>query len=359
VSSSQTALVERLLALESTIEHRAGEMAHEASAAAVAATGAVMAAEDRAAACQAAESAALLKPYKAWQPEVEEYHACPKEPKPGELLPYFHSEEGLRASKTDPYLNKMVPVSRKLLGPRPTESAAAATFSTPGVYRAKATTEENLLGGSATDTAAAATDPGTHAHREDIPDISATAHAPDHAGCEDAQRHYCEDVQHAYQHAVALPSIYRQPQAATELNDVFLSREYMALRLPNTSSATLIRARGRDGVEFALGCQELDFGVVPRGTVVGRKIPLQNVSLARARFSVKQVALPLRLTYPRVPVPAGLKVMITAEVAPGGQQELGAWSGCIVVCSALNLIRCPVRAVFVEASVSRGKAVLG
>jgi hypothetical protein len=368
LSSSQKGLVERLLALESTIEDRAAVFARDASTEAAAAAGAVATAEEHAAVCRAAQAAASSKPYKAWQPQVEEYNTCPAAPRPGELLPYFQTEEGLRALKTDPYLTRKVPINQKPLAP--VDSAAATAFSTPGVYRAQMLPLE-LMPGNRTSGGAAgmcAAERGTHACGEAavtqektdpqgmclktdsnalLDSTAISAKLAGDGGRQESQDSCSETSHHAHHPALVLPSIYRQPQAATELNDAFLSREYSAMRLPNTASAALIRARGRDGAEFALGCKQLDFGVVPLGKVVTRRIPLQNVSLARARFSVEQVDLPLRLTYPRIPVPAGLKVMITAELAAAGDQQLGAWSSLIVVRSALNIIRCPVSATFV------------
>lgn len=114
----------------------------------------------------------------------------------------------------------------------------------------------------------------------------------------------------------------------------------MTKKLVRTSAAELIRARGRDDVEFELGCDVLDFGEVKVGDPpILRKIPLQNVSLERARFTVDRVEQPLKVTYQRGPVPAGLKAHLVVEFCA---TDAGNYHSEIVVRSPVNVLTCKV-----------------
>ena len=350
---AQAALVSRLTALAADADARAARIAADASAAADAAAGAAAAAEEEAVALAAAKAARLAKEYRSWEPRVGEYDACPQAPPHSGVLPYFASEEGLRAAKADPNLTGGLQAGSGALLPRRDTRSAAAAFSTIGVYRAAG---DEMLWDAALDK------PADSAHGTAPPNGSPVARpASEYEDAEAAQAEQARSTAHerpidlepAQQSGSAgslkLPSIYKQPRAATELNDAYLAREYATMRLNKTASAALVRARGRDGAEFALGCERIDFGEVARGSTVARRVPLQNVSLATSRFCVDQAAPPLRLVYPRAAVPAGLKVLVTVELAPGRLQELGAFQTEVVVRSALNVIRCPVSSVFVEA----------
>lgn len=121
----------------------------------------------------------------------------------------------------------------------------------------------------------------------------------------------------------------------------YLAREYPTMKMSNTSSAALVQHRGKDGVQFQLSPDHLDFGNVPAGTVVQRTLTLHNVSLERSRFTVQQAALPLHVIYKPAPVPAGLSARITVEFVA---MDLGAFCGDVVVKSEVNVLTVPVTA---------------
>lgn len=348
---AQAALVLRLTALAADADARAAKLAADASATAGAAAGAAAAAQDEASALAAAEAARLAKVYRSWEPRVGEFDACPQVPPPSGMLPYFGAEEGLRATRADLLLSGKVQPSSATLPPRLDASPAATAFSTIGVYRS--TGEEEPAGcplapSAVTSDAAAPSSGAAEAHTESGRIHLGTTEPPPKPLAGSQERPIDVGLPRTAG-GLTLPSIYKQPRAATELNEAYLAREYATMRLNKTASAALVRARGRDGAEFALGCARIDFGEVARGATAARRVPLQNVSLAAARFSVDQAEPPLRLAYPRAAVPAGLKVFVTVELAPSRLQELGAYQAEVVVRSALNIIRCPVSAVFAPA----------
>jgi Flagellar-associated PapD-like len=369
-SKAQPKLLQRLTALETAAHVRAMTVAAFEKAKASAEEAERFAAAQEAAAQAAADAANALKVYRAWDPKVGEYDACPQEPQPGQVLRYFDTENGKRAAQQDPLLQDQVDGSRKALPPRPDASAASTVFGTPGVYRASARSgqepAEMDVGGAEYDGAGALDESwqepvwqeqySTHASTRSASPRSRAKKSmhSTHAKPTSPARTAPSSVSPARSHAVParardkLPAFYKQGHASAELNIEVLQREYETMKLTNTASAAQVRARGRDGAEFVLGCAALDFGAVPRGAAVTKKVPLQNVSLGAARFAVDRVAPPLKVAYPHAPVPVGLKVPLAVTFEAGAGAEAGPWEGEVVVRSAFNVLRCPVHATVVE-----------
>ena len=354
----QAKLVERLLELEATAAERAATLAADEAAAAQAAAEKRVVDERQAAERYAAEKASRVKAYRSWQPVPGEFDNCPQVPQAGQVMKYFATENGIKGAREDPRLDgSEAPLSRSTLPPRPAEVPATTAFSTPGVYAARSAAEpadvpDDMASTTAATASARETAPVTHAG-EPSPSFESTM-TFEAAG---AQLQGSQQMDKSSAATCKLPSIYRVPRAATELNEDLLRREYETMRLANTASAALVRARGRDACEFVLGCAAIDFGVVPRGGAASQQLPLHNVSLAPARFSVDQVSPPLHLSYPRGAVPVGLKASIRAEFRPREDEPLGLWSSSVVVRSPFNVLRCPACAQVVEAPVAEETAV--
>jgi hypothetical protein len=369
-SSMQASLVERLIALKATATQRAEAVAMQERATREALALERVAAEKEAEERIAEEVAGNIKEYRTWQPVVGEFDTCQQVPKHGHVLKYFECEDGIRAAQMDPLLGGHMPNFSKSLPTRPGDSAAATAFATAGVYRAMCAdpAADADHPPAATHCDKQAKHEGGHmggeggfsnGYKSPLYEAQASVPAPDFTypamglGAFNLQPRATRIAFGTSSAAAKLPSIYKMPQAVAELNKEVLQREYETMRLANTSSAALVRARGRDGSEFALGCRALNLGNVSWGVAVSRKIPLQNVSLGAARFSVDQVTPPLRLAYPRKPVPAGLKVPIAVHFCAAEGTALGVWAGEIVVRSAFNVLRCPVMA-FVSAGPAGG-----
>ena len=332
----QAALLVRLTALEAAASARALTLTAFEKAKASADEAERFAAAQEAEAQQAANAADALKVYRAWDKKAGEFDACPQAPRPGEMLGYFESEDGMRASQQDPLLQRQVQVSRSALPPRGDASAASTASATPGVYTAK----QNDLDGPVDRDAAQRTRPSAPRSRQRSPTASRGSRSPTRTPR--AARTFPEAP------ASDRDGIHASTQASTTLNIEVLRREYETTKLTNTASAAQVRARGRDGTQFALGCRSLDFGDVTRGNLATRKLSLQNVALGAARFLVDQVAAPLSVAYPHAPVPVGLKAQVAVTFTAGESAPAGEWCGEVVVRSAYNVLRCPVHACVVE-----------
>lgn len=372
-AQSQPELLARLTALETAAHVRALTLAVFENAAARAADAEQGAAADEADARAAATSAANLKVKQPWPRTQGEFDARPQAPTPGETLPYFGCEEGQRALQSDPLLGDAdAAACARQIPARPDTNAASVAFSTPGVYcdhtpmdqaaaREDSTAKEahavaldsswpdlqwhepaGLQGSGAVKTASLS--PRSRS-RHAVPARDARASPPRGPPSTLSPTRAAA----AARGSDRLPRLYKQPRAAAELNLDTLQREYETLKLTNTASAAQVRARGRDGTEFILGCAALDFGGVRRGGAATRKVPLQNVSLGAARFSVDQVAPPLSVDYPHTAVPAGLRVPIAVRFQAPLEMAIGPWEGELVVRSTFNVLRCPVRARVVAA----------
>lgn len=338
-SVDQSPLLQRLRALEKDAAQRATqvEMEHQRTANAAAGTRIMM--EQEAVEFAAGAAAAKVKDYRAWQKAPGEFDHCPQLPQPGQLLRYFASEEGLRAQQDDPLLSCGRQGLLRSLPPRRAEATLAETYADKGLFGLTSAEGDGAEYSACQGTVSHAEENATD-HSKDASHIAPAGmvgNAPDEGEC---LRTYPADQ--SGPGGVKLPRINVNSQRVTAaLNDAYLHREYQAMHIVKTASAQLIRARGMDDVEFKLSCHSIDFGKVPQGRVMRRKLMLHNVSLERSRFSVDQVALPLKLTYPRVPVPAGLQTQILVELHAG---DVGLFEGLVVVRSAVNVLECAVRA---------------
>eukprot|EP00892_Ulva_mutabilis_P004753 jgi/Ulvmu1/264/UM001_0268.1 len=338
----QEPLLQRLRALEHDAAQRATKVEQEQQRAAHAAAGSRIMMEQEALEVVAGAAAAEMKEYRAWQKEPGEFDHCPQLPQPGDILRYFASEEGLKAQQEDPLLSSGKQGVLRALPLKRTAPSVAEAYAEKGLFGLSCGVDNGPEAGLGEDSI------GTGEQPVSKEPADAQRGAAVGAGQEREQgqllRTYPSD--HSGPGGVKLPSIRSKPQRATTmLNDAYLQREYQAMHSVKTASAALIRARGLDDVEFKLGCQMINFGEVAQGTVVQRKLVLHNVSLERARFSVDQVAPPLKLSYQRAPVPAGLRTPISVELHA---VDVGAFEGAVVVRSAVNVLQCTVRANVVQ-----------
>ena len=346
--ATQQALLQRLTQLEAAAAARSLTAAAFERATAQTQAAERVAAQEAADAQAAAERAAGIKAYKPWQPPVDEFDVCCQAPEPGKVLRYFDAEEGKRALQTQPSLQSAhaASIGSNALLPRPADSAAATAFKTPGVY---------------TSADAHAARSSLEAGSQSMQPWDAPAWSPLRSTQRSTARRGASSPQHSPGRSSSPQRTWRsisKPEdlphvhsagATAELNIANLQREYEAMRLTSTSSAMQVRARGRDGAEFTLGCKRLDFGQVTRGASVTRKLPLQNVSLAAARFSIDQTGPQVRAVHAHKPVPAGLKAHADVTFTANADAALGEWSGEVVVRSAFNVLRCPASAEVVEA----------
>ena len=346
VSAQQQSLISRLRGLELDAAERAQELAKQHAREQEAAAGRQIMFEHEELLKKAGAAAATSKMYRAWEPLVGEFDALPQLPQQGQVLRYFSCEDGIKALRSHDLQHNTGAQEYEKLQERLRSMPQSNHFAERGIYGvaehvpgpddAVEEEQQHIL---------------AHAGDEDPIDDGSLRHGV-HQNPADltSQQRNSTDV-HMDQPATAqcsskisssikLPKIYRQAKAATALNDEYLKTEHMTKRLVKTSAAELIRARGLDGVEFELGCGVLDFGEVKlQQSPIVRKIPLQNVSLERARFSVDRVEHPLKVTYQRGPVPAGLKTYLIVEFHP---KNIGNFHSEIVVRSPVNVLRCKV-----------------
>lgn len=338
-SADQCALLQRLRALEQDAAQRATQVEMEHQRIANAAAGTRIMLEQEADEFAAGAAAAQIKDYRAWEKAPGEFDHCPRLPQPGQLLRYFASEEGLRAQQDDPLLSSGRQGVLRSLPPRRADATLAEAYAGKGLFGLTCAEGYGADGSACQGTVAPAEvkladslKDSCHMARE-----RTVGSVPEEGEC---LRTYPADQRGPG--GVKLPRINAKPErVAAALNDAYLQREYQAMHTVKTASAQLIRARGMDDVEFKLSCHSIDFGQVHQGSVMRRKLTLHNVSLERSRFSVDQVALPLKLTYPRAPVPAGLQTHILVELHAG---DVGQFEGLVVVRSAVNVLECTVRA---------------
>jgi hypothetical protein len=352
ISPQQKSLVARLRGLELDAAERAREVAKQHEREQMAAAGRNIMHELDVLAQKAGAAAAASKMYRSWEPAVGEFDALPQLPQKGQVLKYFASEEGIKALRSDALQRNSGVQEYERLQERLRNMPPSLHFAEQGIYGVldHITGPDDLSDERCHDeTAQEGTEEITSHHK-----LGMQQELQPQDAAEPPEQNFTDTVLEKNDQGclqsmgkgstrVKLPKIYRQPKANTVLNDEYLKREYMTKRLVRTSAAELIRARGRDDVEFELGCEVLDFGEVQVGAApIVRKIPLQNVSLERSRFSVDHIEPPLKVTYQKGPVPAGLKTYLTVEFSA---TDVGNYQGEIVVRSPVNLMKCRVCAV--------------
>lgn len=343
-SHEQLALLQRLRALEQDAAQRAAQVEEEHQRAANAAAGSRIMIEQEALEFAGGAAAAGMKEYRAWQKEPGEFDICPQLPQPGAVLKYFASEEGLRAQRDDPLLTPGRDSVLRSLPKKCTEATLSQAYADKGLFGLTAGVDDvpecDIARGASAWTEPRLLDDASAKLQIDLRGASRGG------GLEEGHCLRTYPADEGGPGGVKLPRIGSRPRRATAtLNDAYLHREYQAMHAVKTASAQLIRARGLDDVEFKLSCHLLDFGEVAQGSVMHRRLTLHNVSLERSRFSVDQVAMPLKLSYPRDPVPAGLRAQILVELHAG---DVGKFEGMVVVRSAVNVLECRVRASIVE-----------
>ena len=348
-ASQQQSLIARLRGLELDAAERTQELAKQHTREQEAAAGRRIMFEQEELLKKAGEAAAASKMYRAWEPVVGEFDALPQLPQPGQVLQYFSCEDGIKALRSHDLQHNTGAQEYERLQERLRTMPPSNRFAERGIYGVadhvpgpddvvvEERQQSSVPDGAQGPTQQEATGP------QDVlePTTDSASQQWNETGLDmdplaTMQRSGKSPTR------VKLPKIYRQAKATTALNDEYLRTEYLTKRLVKTSAAELIRARGRDDVEFELGCAVLDFGEVKQGgSPVVRKIPLQNVSLERARFSVDRVEPPLKVTYQRGPVPAGLKTHLMVEFCP---EHVGNYNGEVVVRSPVNVLTCRVSA---------------
>eukprot|EP00891_Asterochloris_glomerata_P002861 jgi/Astpho2/2861/fgenesh1_pg.00050_%23_119_t len=119
--------------------------------------------------------------------------------------------------------------------------------------------------------------------------------------------------------APALPSAYMRQAAQMTVNDRWLDVNEDSMQLSRTSSATLVRLRGKGVSQFQLAPAHLHFGDVPLAEVARQAAVIKNVSTERARFTVLHPQdRALRVAYKPGPLAAGMETPITIEFRPQG-----------------------------------------
>ena len=117
--------------------------------------------------------------------------------------------------------------------------------------------------------------------------------------------------------APALPSAYMRQAAQMTVNDRWLDVNEDSMQLSRTSSATLVRLRGKGVSQFQLAPAHLHFGDVPLNGVARQAAVIKNVSTERARFTVLTPQdQTLRVAYKPGPLAAGMEAPITIEFRP-------------------------------------------
>lgn len=117
--------------------------------------------------------------------------------------------------------------------------------------------------------------------------------------------------------APALPSAYMRQAAQMTVNDRWLDVNEDSMQLSRTSSATLVRLRGKGVSQFQLAPAHLHFGDVPLAEVARQAAVIKNVSTERARFTVLHPQdRALRVAYKPGPLAAGMETPITIEFRP-------------------------------------------
>lgn len=338
----QKPLLQRLRAMEQDSTQRTADIERQHQKAAGEAAGSRLMMEQEALEFAAGAAAARVKDYRAWQKDPGEFDHCPQAPQPGELLRYFASEEGLRAQQEDPLLSSGRQGVLRALPAKRSDMSHQEAYAEKGLFGLSSIEDDRAVCDGSPDGIGAVA----------LPLAGETAGMPLDQGTESGPgpehghllRTYPSD--HDGPGGVKLPRISARSQRATVmLNDAYLQREYQAMHSVKTASAELIRARGMDDVEFTLSSQMINFGEIAKGSVVQRRLSLHNVSLERARFSVDQVSPPLKLSYKRAPVPAGLRTQILVQL---DAQQPGPYEGLVVVRSPVNVLECKVRAHVVQ-----------
>ena len=98
------------------------------------------------------------------------------------------------------------------------------------------------------------------------------------------------------------------------VNDRWLDVHEDSMQLSRTSSATLVRLRGKGVSQFQLAPAHLHFGDVTAGEVARQAAVIKNVSTERARFTVLHPPdRALRVAYKPGPLAAGMEAPITIE----------------------------------------------
>lgn len=328
--------------LELDAAERAKELAKQHESEQMKAVGRNIMREHEALLQKAGDALATSKVYRAWEPTMGEFEALTQLPQQGQVLQYFACEDGIKALRSHDLQHNSGAQEYEKLQERLRNMPPSSHFAERGIYGVV----DHVQGPD--DSVEEQQQHHVQTWGEESPDAN-MYHGMHQASAESAEQRMNDtgldttDPGSGQESSrVKLPKIYRQPKVGV-LNDEYLKVEYMTKRLVKTSAAELIRARGRDDVEFDLGCDVLDFGQVKLGELLVRRIPLHNVSLERARFMVERVEPPLKVTYQRGPVPAGLKTHLLVEFHPEPYNtELGQYENVIVVRSPVNVLKCRV-----------------
>jgi hypothetical protein len=357
-SRGAKALLERLYELETDASTRKVDFAAARKREAEVAAVERMIFEQEALEKVAGEAAAAMKVYRAWQRVPGEFDGCDQIPVPGQVLSYFSTKEGIKGRRADPLLAQITARASREGEMAVLDRPSGKEYAIRGIYGTEIAGEalhddaegeedrhvlesEHSSGVTKEATKSDATLGISHA-LSNLQTDETSVHSPlDQIQSKNSPLFHTKTVLVG---GKKLPKLNKTPRAGVLLNNSYLSREYPMMHLSKTSSASLIRAQGKDDVEFVLGCDALDFGIVPLGSVVIRKVSLQNVSLERARFAVDRMIKPFHLKFQRAPVPAGLRTYIFVEFSA---EESGPFESAMTVRSAINIMQCRLHG-FVE-----------
>ncbi|KAL0038853.1 hypothetical protein WJX79_010718 [Trebouxia sp. C0005] len=316
----------------------------------------------------AAEQGAKQK--EPWPIKVGPYDHTVRKPTKGSVLAYWHAEEGLKASdamsetaSTGHQLPIMATSDRRHPPRRvdvsgghpkgfeaslPSSGQADESSAAPQAFQAGLLQEPQ------------AGDGRPHAQSCAQPEASAdsTSQADDLMNTAQPEDH---NVSLTYKRGLGghslsptfvanpIKDVYGRPrpaeippsEAVSSLNASYLDANEGALNMTRTSSANLLRLRGKATKQFVLRPGQLDFGSVRLGQVVHQTAKLTNVSLERARFTLHRPKAPLQASCAPGPLAAGMETKIKVTFSA---TELGNFSAQLNVSSELNTFALSVTA---------------
>ncbi|DBA96914.1 hypothetical protein WJX82_005465 [Trebouxia sp. C0006] len=297
----------------------------------------------------AAEPSAKQK--EPWPVKAGPYDHTVRKPTKGSVLAYWHAEEGLKAKdamaetgSTDQQLPIMTGSQRRH-PPRRVDVSGGHPKGFEASLGSSGQADESSVAPQAVQVdllqEPQAGDDRQHAQTSAQPEASAgsISQADDRMNTFQSQDHPASPT--GLLLANPIKDVYGRPrpaeippsEAVSSLNASYLDVNEGALNTTRTSSANLLRLRGKATKQFVLRPGQLDFGSVRLGQVVHQTAKLTNVSLERARFTVHRPKAPLQASCAPGPLAAGMETKIKVTFVA---TELGNFSAQVHVSSELN-----------------------
>ncbi|KAL3155549.1 Sperm-associated antigen 17 [Trebouxia sp. C0009 RCD-2024] len=284
------------------------------------------------------------KEKKPWPAKVGPYDHTVRKPSQGTVLAYWQAEEGLKAADCMTEAPQEGEVA---------ESASSAMSRGRQHPPRRVDITGSHVGGLEADGEADEPSVAPEASRLDLHIEAHSANGSPHtqhaglASLHQVQSLTLRALTARHHEAVCMHSTHVRPagvapnEAATSLNASYLSNNEGALNMSRTTSASLLRMRGKATKQFVLRPGHLDFGIVKLNQVVQQTAKLTNVSLERARFTVHKPQLPLQASCPTGPLAAGMETSIKITFQ---SKDVGDYSGELHVSSEFNTFSVTVSA---------------